>query len=93
MKLQITYSKEADKFLKKNLHALSEKETDKLVVSAVRSILKLEDINIDLKKMKGEYRGCFRIRKGALRIIFSLQKEKLLSAFVHDMDFRGNIYK
>jgi mRNA interferase RelE/StbE len=93
MKLQITYSKEADKFLKKNPDLISEDETDELVISAVKSILKMEDTNIDLKKLKGEFKGCFRIRKGDVRIIFSLQKEKLLSVFVHDIDFRGNIYK
>ena len=93
MKLQITYSKEADKFLKKNAHLISEDATDKLVISAVKSILKIQNTNIDLKKLKGEFKGCFRIRKSDVRIIFSLQKEKLMSVFIHDIDFRGNIYK
>jgi mRNA-degrading endonuclease RelE of RelBE toxin-antitoxin system len=93
MNLKISYSKEADRFLKKNIDVLTEKEVEISIVSAVKKILKLEDTNINLKKLKGEYRGCFRIKNGDVRIIFSLKKEKFITAVIHDIDFRGNIYK
>jgi mRNA-degrading endonuclease RelE of RelBE toxin-antitoxin system len=66
---------------------------DKLIISAVRKILKLEESNIALKKLKGKYKGSFRIKKGDIRIIFSLMKEKYLTAFVKNIDFRGDVYK
>jgi mRNA-degrading endonuclease RelE of RelBE toxin-antitoxin system len=55
--------------------------------------LRIEDSSIDLKKLKGKYRGSFRIRKGDTRIIFSISKEDELTVLVHDIDFRGNVYK
>lgn len=89
----ISYSKEADKFLRKNTSAIAESEIETLVAAAVRKILKKEASSIDLKKMKGKYRGSFRIRKGDIRIIFSLKKGGNLEALINDIDFRGNIYK
>lgn len=93
MNLKISYSKEADKFLKKNQNIIAEEEVDKLVISAVRKIFKTEETNINLKKLKGKHRGSFRVKKGDIRIIFSLKKDKILEVLVNDIDFRGNIYK
>ncbi len=51
-----------------------------------------ENINIDIKKLSGDWAGYYRIRKGKLRIIFELNKmEKTL--FVEKVDFRGDVYK
>ncbi len=92
MNLKISYSKEANKFLKKNQNIITEEEVDKLIISAIKKIFKTEGISVDLKKLKGKHRGSFRIKKGDIRIIFSLKKEKILIAFIKDIDFRGNIY-
>ena len=93
MNLKISYSKEADKFLKKNKDTLKEAETDELIIEAIRKLFKIEETNIDLKKLKGGERGSFRIRKGDIRIVFSLKKEKMLHAMIKTIDFRGNVYK
>ena len=91
--MKSSYSKEADKFLKKNKGNISEDEVDALVILAVKKILRIDDSSIDLKKLKGKYRGSFRIRRGDTRIIFTIKKEDLLTVFVHDIAFRGNVYK
>jgi mRNA-degrading endonuclease RelE of RelBE toxin-antitoxin system len=93
MNLKISYSKEADKFLKRNRDNISEDDVDSLIIMAIRKILKIEELPVDLKKLKGKYRGSFRIRKGDIRIVFSLKKEDTPVAFVQDIDFRGNVYK
>ncbi len=93
MNLEIGYSKKANKFLEKNSKTITEKEVDTLIISAIKKIFKIEKSNIDLKKLKGKLRGCFRIKKGEIRIIFSLKKDKILKALINDIDFRGNIYK
>jgi mRNA interferase RelE/StbE len=49
-------------------------------------------VNIDLKRLVGEWEGYYRLRKGRLRIIFELNKiDKVL--FVDRIDFRGDVYK
>ncbi len=94
MNLEIGYSKKADKFLEnKNAKAITEKEVDTLIISAIKKIFKIENPNIDLKKLKGKLKGCFRIKKGDIRIIFTLKRNKILKILVNDIDFRGNIYK
>ena len=93
MNLEIGYSKKANKFLEKNSKTITEKEVDTLIISAIKKIFKIEKSNIDLKKLKGKLRGCFRIKKGDMRIICSLKKDKILKALINDIDFRGNIYK
>jgi len=50
------------------------------------------DVNIDLKKLVGDWEGYYRLRKGRLRIIFEVNKnEKVL--FIERIDFRGDVYK
>jgi len=93
MNLEIGYSKKASKFLEMNSNIITEKEVDTLITSSIRKIFKIEKPNIDLKKLKGKLKGCFRIKKGNIRIIFSLKKDKILKALINDIDFRGNIYK
>lgn len=62
MNIKIVFSKKSEKFLNK-FGSISENEVQDLVIKAVKIILKIEDINIDLKKLKGEYKNYFRIRK------------------------------
>jgi len=92
MNLEIGYSKKANKFLEKNSDTITEKEVDILIISATKEILKIDKSNIDLKKLKGKLKGYFRIKKGDIRIIFSLKKDKIIKALINDIDFRGNIY-
>lgn len=65
---------------------------DKLLKSAARLIIFKENINIDLKKMKGTDQNLFRIRKGKVRIIFKVFKNDIIILTVEDIGFRGKIY-
>ena len=51
----------------------------------------IEQIKIDLKKLKGKWEGYLRIRKGKIRIILKVYKEEK-RIFVKKVDFRGNVY-
>lgn len=93
MNIKISYSKEADKFLKNNQELMTETEVDALIIAAIKRIFKIDEININLKKLRGKYKGHYRIRKGNTRIIFLLKKEIIPTVLVKDIDFRGNVYK
>ncbi len=88
MKWVIRYSNSANKFIKK--------ENIQLVVNeALRKVLlkliKTEEVNIDVKKLFGNWDGYYRIRKGKIRIIFKLEtKDHVL--YVDKIDFRGDVY-
>jgi mRNA interferase RelE/StbE len=93
MKLSIEYLKKSEKFFAKNSHILSKTDTSKLIVSAVKKIVLEEDINIDVKKLKGNLSQYYRIRKGKIRVLFELTDEKVIvKVIVNDIDFRGDVY-
>ena len=88
MKWTINYSRNADRFI----HAEGiEGEVKSRIEDFIRK-LRGESINIDVKKLKGGWRGYFRIRKGKLRVIFSLDTAGR-SVYVERVDFRGDAYK
>lgn len=89
MTWSIEYSKNADTFLKKHRHI-----EDKLISEIKKLIRKLqgETININFKKMGGDWDGYYRIRKGKIRILAHLDFAASV-VFVENIDFRGNIYK
>jgi len=50
------------------------------------------DENIDVKRIKGKWKGYYRIRIGKVRIMLKVDfKEKII--FVDRMDYRGRVYK
>jgi mRNA interferase RelE/StbE len=54
--------------------------------------MKGENVNIDIMKLKGNWEGYYRLRKGKLRIIFEVNKnDKII--YVERIDFRGEVYK
>jgi mRNA interferase RelE/StbE len=87
MKWTIDYSGRAGKFIQK--HGIND---------ATRSLLKDlilringKPVNLDLKKLKGQWNGYLRIRTGDIRIILKVYKtEKRL--YVDKVDFRGSVY-
>jgi len=86
---QIDFSKQARKFFEK--HGGLEQE----ILGLIRIfILKLqgEIVNIDIKKLKGEWKDYFRIRKGKLRILLKIDFDNR-ELFVEKIDFRGDVYK
>lgn len=88
MTWRIDYSKDANKFIQKNkLQADISAELKKFLLR-----LKGVDVNINLKKLVGDWEGYYRLRKGDMRIIFSINKiEKAL--YVEKVDLRGKVYK
>jgi len=88
MKWRIEYSSDAEKFIdKQDVHIEVREELKKFLIK-----MKGGSVNIDLKKLVGEWEGYYRLRKGRLRIIFAPNKiDKVL--FVDRIDFRGDVYK
>jgi len=88
MSWKIEYSKRADDFIEE------QGIRDRVKGSVKDFILKITglNINMDVKKLKGEWSGYYRIRKGKTRIIIKPHIESKL-IFVDIVDFRGNVYK
>ena len=88
MKWTIEYSRPSDKFI--------EREDISLVVGEQieRFLKKMRggSINIDVKKLKGKWKGYLRIKKGKLRVIFTVNFEDRV-LYVERVDFRGKVYK
>ena len=94
MKLEIIYLKKADKFFIKNSNILSKIKVKELIIKAVKKIIKKEDINIDVKRLQGNFNHFYRIRNGKIRILFELENNEIkIIAIINDIDFRGDVYK
>ena len=94
MNVKISYSKRAEKYLNGNSNVIYEEEIEDLLIKAFKRIFQKEDSNIDLKKMKGVSFNLYRVRKGNIRIVFSITKENEnnVNVDINDIGFRGNIY-
>ena len=90
MKWRLDVSREAEKFLDKN-ETTTIQDIALLVGRAIRYFQR-EDTNIDIKKLKGEWRGFYRIRSGKLRVTAEFNFEDSV-VFVERIDWRGNAYK
>ena len=90
MSWKIGFSKESVSFLNKN-GDLSKENVIDLVLRAI-GMFSGHRINIDIKKLKGEWEGFYRIRFGKLRIIVEFQFE-ICGAYIDKIDWRGNAYK
>ena len=86
---EISLSKESLRFLRKN--HLPETLVVEAISLAIRKISG-EDVNVDLKKLHPPYEGCFRVRSGRIRIIFSLSFT-LFSVDVIEINWRGSSYR
>ncbi|MBU3942448.1 type II toxin-antitoxin system RelE/ParE family toxin [Patescibacteria group bacterium] len=85
----IDFSANSLKFLKRNNFK------EDFVVSKVESAIKMfrgENVSIDIKKLKGDWEGFYRIRSGKLRIIVEFQFDQN-RAYIEEIDWRGNVYK
>jgi len=88
MKWKINYSRDAKKFIERE--NIREEIREALAKFLKRT--KGEDINVDVKKLRGSWKGYYRIRKGRLRLIFDVDY-KGSSLFIEKIDFRGEAYK
>ncbi len=92
--ITLTYLKSATKFLDKNKSILTEEQVDALVIKFIKKKIYNIDLNIDYKQMSGSISNVYRIRKGNIRIIVTLQdNEIIIEAIINDIGFRGDIYK
>ncbi len=89
MKWLIDLSKSSSKFINKN--NITKKEIVSILIMAIKK-LQGQNINIDIKKMSGNWEGFYRVRKGKIRILFSISFNEL-STYVDKIDYRGNVYK
>ncbi len=88
MSWTVEYSKRADNFI-------GEQGVEEEIRDALRDFVrKLTglNVNISVKKLKGDWAGHYRIRKGKIRVIFRVNTESKI-LFVDVVDFRGNVYK
>jgi len=93
MKLIVNYSKQASKFLTRNPQVISKDNVLNFLKKAVKVIILKQEINLDLKALKGEYKGYFRIRYRDIRIIFEITEEaEIVVIDIMAIDHRGNIY-
>jgi len=88
MKWSIEYSRHADKFIEKEDIRVTVRDQIKDFLKKMRG----ERINIDVKKLKGKWKGYLRIRKGKLRVIFAVDFEDK-ALYIERVDFRGKAYK
>ena len=68
MKWKIEYSKEARKFIDEQNIWNQVREGIKRFLLKIKG----EDVNIDVRKLVGDWKGYYRIRMGKIRIIFCL---------------------
>ncbi len=91
--MKVKFSNNAVKFL--NKLDTKNQERVRTQINALLSSLENQRIipftELDIKKLKGEWEGFYRIRIGQLRVIFSfdMNLEELL---IYEIDFRGNVY-
>ena len=89
MNWRVDFSKDALKFLEQN--NIKESFVIDKIKFALRKF-KGEDVNVDIKKLKGEWEKFYRIRAGRLRIITEFQFE-FYRVYIDKIDWRGNAYK
>ena len=57
MKWELNYSNQVIKFVKKNKF----ERLDNLIIKFIKKIVEKKDVNLDVKKMKGVWKGFYRI--------------------------------
>ncbi|BAU12269.1 hypothetical protein LEP3755_27980 [Leptolyngbya sp. NIES-3755] len=92
--MELVLSKASVKFLER----LPAKETEKLQdkLALLLELLETEGVipfnELDIKSLKGDWKGFHRMRVGKVRVVFTIDTEAD-ELQVYDIDFRGNIYK
>lgn len=82
MKWTVEYDEDAYKFLEKN-NLIEEAEK--------KFAMYLKGEKVDIKKLRGEWEGYFRLRIRKLRIIFSIDKVKK-RIYIEIVDYRKDVY-
>jgi mRNA interferase RelE/StbE len=73
-----------------------DKERVRLKLKSLVSSVEAQGIvpfkELDIKQLDGDWKGFLRMRTGRIRIIFQINKDEEL-LLVHEMDYRGDVYK
>jgi len=86
VKWYIDFSKSSLKFISKN--NVSEGDIISIVIKGIKK-LKGKAINIDIKKMKGSWKGFYRVRMGKMRLLINIDFENLRIYYIDKIDYRG----
>lgn len=93
--MEVRFSKRAVKYLKKLDAKTAERVREKIL--QLLSMLEVEGVipfnELDVKKLKGQWEGYFRLRVGQIRVIFTLIGEDLEILLIYDINVRGSIYE
>jgi len=92
--MEVRFSKRAVKFLKKLDAQSAEKVRQKIL--QLQSMLETEGVipftELDIKKLKGQWDGYFRLRVGQIRVIFTVMDSEIEILLIQDIGFRGGVY-
>ncbi len=91
--MQVKFSRSAVKFLKKLDGDRQERIREKIALlkNSLEEQKALPADELDLKKLKGDWKGYFRIRTGQIRIIFKIKPEAN-EILIYNINFRGSAY-
>lgn len=90
----IKFRKNATKFLEKaNLEDINKiQEKLNILLTMVEEHQIIPFIELDIKKMKGDWEGFYRLRIGSIRVIFSVDLNRA-EVEVYTIGTRGDVYK
>lgn len=86
MSFRVFIPKKIEKFIDKQENSKTIKEK----LSSLKLFRTREKLNLDIKSMKGSWRGYYRLRIGDLRFIFKIVDNKII--FIEKADSRGSVY-
>ncbi len=92
--MKVTFSKNSLNFLDK----INSKDKEKIRKKIKKLVEQINDANIilydelQIRRLKGDWKGCFRMRIGNIRVIFSVDRTEYEINII-EIDYRGNIYR
>ena len=92
MPIRFIYSDQAEKFVRKNSDSLSFEKVEEAVRLSLNKILSRERNTADIKKLKAEWKGHWRVRVGSIRIIFRYENGEPIITYITRIEFRGSVY-
>ncbi|NOZ62413.1 MAG: type II toxin-antitoxin system RelE/ParE family toxin [Calditrichaeota bacterium] len=91
--MNIKFSSSARKFIEKS----GKREQEKIRLKIKMLLQTIEESGfipfqeLHIRKLKGEWQGFYRMRIGAIRVIFRIDREQRV-IYVYDIDYRGSVY-
>jgi mRNA interferase RelE/StbE len=92
MPIRFIYSDQAEKFVRKNSDSLSFEKVEEVVRLSLKKIIERERNNADIKKLKAEWKGHWRVRMGSIRVIFRYENSEPVITYITRIEFRGSVY-